>query len=290
MPLNSNAVVFKKLHFRLLIYLVAALIFAMPARAALEHHFLYFPETRHEATPAAVDLAYEEISFQATDSTQLNGWLVPGRSGAPIVLFCMGNAGNISHRLETLQLLHELGVAVFIFNYRGYGLSEGKASEAGTYHDVAGAMKLLEARGWQAERTIIFGRSLGAAIGLEAALRTPPAGLVMEAAFTSISAMGQHHYPRLNLLLGWLINARYDNYEKIAGLKSPLLFIHGRGDNICPPQMAEELYARAPQDKQILWIPGAGHNNSFVVGGTAYRQALSQAIARWTGFAIDDDQ
>ncbi len=284
MAFKPKAAIFKKLRYRLLIYLVTALILIMPIRTALEQHFLYFPESLHVATPATVGLTYEEVDFQATDGNQLNGWLIPGQSGAPVVLFCIGNAGNISHRLETIQLLHDLGVAVFIINYRGYGPSEGKTSEAGTYHDVAGAMEFLHRRGWPAERTIIFGRSLGAAIGLEAALRTPPAGLIMESAFTSISAMGRHHYPLLNLLLGWLIDAKYDNLAKIAALQSPLLLIHGRNDSVCPPRMAEELYAQAPAEKQLLWIPGADHNNGFVVGGELYRQALRQAIFQWTGF------
>lgn len=280
----SKAAIFKKLRYRLLLYLVVALIFAMPARTALEHHFLYFPETRHEATPEAVGLTYEEVAFQAGDGTQLNGWLLPGQPEAPVILFCMGNAGNISHRLETLQLLHDLGVAVFIFNYRGYGLSEGKTSETGTYQDATGAVHFLNKRGWPTKRIIIFGRSLGAAVGLEAALRSPPAGLIMESAFTSITAMGRNHYPLLNLLLGWLIGAKYDNLKKIAALKSPLLLIHGQEDTICPPRMAEELYARAPGEKQLLWISGAEHNNGFIVGGEPYSQTLKQAITKWTGF------
>jgi fermentation-respiration switch protein FrsA (DUF1100 family) len=284
MAFADKTAIFTKLRYRLLLYLGAALVFAMPARTVLEQHFLYFPEPLHEATPARVALAYEEVNFLATDATQLSGWLIPGQTGAPVVLFCMGNAGNISHRLETLQLLHDLGVAVFIFNYRGYGTSKGKASEAGTYNDVAGAMEFLRGRGWAADRTILFGRSLGAAISLEGSLRKPPAGLIMESAFTSINAMGRHHYPLLNTLLGWLIGAKYNNLEKIDQLKTPLLLIHGKNDSICPPRMAEELYTRSPQEKQILWIPGAGHNDGFVVGGESYRQTLRQAIARWTGF------
>ena len=284
MSIKSKAAIFKKLHYRLLLYLVVALIFAMPARTALEHHFLYFPDPRHEATPATVGLSYEEVAFQATDGTRLTGWLLPGQPEAPVVLFNMGNAGNISHRLETLQLLHNLGVAVFIFDYRGYGLSEGTASETGLYQDVTGAMQFLNRRGWPANRIIIFGRSLGAAVGLEAALRSPPAGLIMESAFTSITAMGRTHYPLLNLLLGWLIGAKYDNLEKIAALQSPLLIIHGTNDTISPPRMAEELYAQAAGEKQLFWIPGAEHNNGFIIGGESYRQTLRQAITRWTGF------
>jgi hypothetical protein len=202
----------------------------------------------------------------------------------------MGNAGNISHRLETLQLLHQLGVTVFIFNYRGYGTSEGRASEAGTYSDIAGAMAFLNKRGWPAERIILFGRSLGAAVSLEASLHTSPAGLIMEAPFTSIEAMGRHHYPLLNSLLGWLIGAKYNNLAKIADLEAPLLIIHGKNDTICPPGMAEELYARAPQKKQLFWIPEAGHNDGFVVGGESYRDTLKQVIYSWTGFKTEPDR
>ena len=268
------------------VILLAVLIIAMPVCSALEHHFLYFPEAGQEATPAAIGLRYEEIRFAASDGTQLDGWLVPGQPEAPVVLFCMGNAGNMSHRLETLKLLHELGIAVFIFNYRGYGTSSGRATEAGTYDDISGAMELLNKRGWPASRTIIFGRSLGAAIGLEGALRYAPAGLIMEAAFTSIDDMGEYHYPVLNLLFGWLISAKYDNRTKISGLVSPLLLIHGKKDLVCPPHMAEELYERAPLNKQLLWIPDAKHNNGFIIGAETYRDTLRQVISQWTGYSL----
>ncbi len=280
---------FKQLRYRLLLYTVVALIFAMPARTALEQHFIYFPQSHHDATPAKIGLAFKTIGFQAADGTQLSGWLIPGQTDAPIVLFCMGNAGNISHRLETLQLLHDLGVAVFIFDYRGYGKSSGQASEQGTYQDVVSAIELLTEQGWSPSKMIIFGRSLGAAIGLEGSLRIPPAGLIMESAFTSIHAMGKHHYPLLNALLGWLIGAKYNNLEKMNQLKSPLLIIHGQADNICPPQMAEDLYTQAPKDKKALWIPGAGHNNSFIIGGETYRHTLEKTIESWTGYRMSSE-
>jgi len=283
MPIQPTAVLRSKRPRRTLVYLLAFLALIMSVRSVLEHHFLYFPHTHHETTPARVGLNYTEVDFPAADGTQLSGWLVPGQHGAPIVLFCMGNAGNISHRLETLQLLHDLGVATFIFNYRGYGLSQGTASENGTYQDVTGAMTWLRQHGWTADRVIIFGRSLGAAVGLEAALHEPPAGLIMESAFTSIPAMGRVHYPLLNRLLGWLIDAKYDNLSKIGALQSPLLLIHGRADTICPPSMATELYARAASPKRLHWIDGANHNNGFVLGGVTYREVLRQVITDWTG-------
>lgn len=287
---GSDAISGRSLSPWLIASLLAGLIIIMPLRTALEQYFIYFPEYRHLATPSAVGLNYEEIVFPAADDTTLSGWLIPGQPDAPLVLFCMGNAGNMSHRLTTMQLLHDLGVAVFVFNYRGYGTSTGRPSEAGTYDDIAGAIRLLHERGWKAGQIIIFGRSLGAAVGLEAALRTPPAGLIMESAFTSIAAMGRYHYPLLNLLLGWLVGAEYDNRGKISQLHCPLLLIHGSGDTICPPFMAEELYALAPMNKQLVWIPGAGHNDGMVLGGEAYRDAIRGAIARWTGFAAGQRQ
>ena len=250
----------------------------MFSRQALEHFFIYFPTPHHEVTPQHYNLDYEEVAFRAADGTNLTGWLVPASPNAPVVLFCMGNAGNISHRLDTIRLLHEIDVAVFIFNYRGYGTSSGKASEKGLYADVAGAMQFLRDSGWPAERTIIFGRSLGAAIGLEAALQTAPAGLIMEAAFTSIPAMAKRHYRALNFLLGWLIEAKYDNLAKISHLKSPLLVIHGANDSVCPPEMGRELSEASMQETTYLEIPGAHHNDAMTVGGEQYRAAIDNFI------------
>jgi fermentation-respiration switch protein FrsA (DUF1100 family) len=267
---------------RITLCLLVLLIIAMLSRNALEHFFIYFPSPQHEGTPDQVGLAYEEVAFKATDGTDLTGWLVPATQNSPIVLFCMGNAGNISHRLETLKLLHELGVAVFIFNYRGYGTSAGKANESGLYADVAGAMNLLQAKGWPAHRVIIFGRSLGAAVGLEAALQVPPAGLIMEAAFTSIPAMGRRHYALVNFLLGWLVKAKYDNLDKISKLERPLLVIHGSNDSICPPEMGRQLSKAAVSETAYVEIPGAEHNDAMFIGGQRYREALSEFIQRST--------
>jgi fermentation-respiration switch protein FrsA (DUF1100 family) len=287
MSFQTRTAADKKLRYRLLFYLVIFLIFAMPISTALEQHFIYFPTARHDATPNTIGLSYEEVDFQAGDGTQLRGWLIPGEISAPVVLFCIGNAGNISHRLETLQLLHNLGVNVFFFNYRGYGTSQGKASEPGLYLDVLAAIEQLHERGWQSEDMIIFGRSLGAAVALEAAIETRPAGLIMESAFTSIAAMGRYHYSLLNLLFGWLIDAEYNNLGKISTLKSPLLLIHGKRDKICPPEMAKMLFDRAPEPKSLYWIKEADHNNGFVVGGDQYKATLQRAILKWTGFSVN---
>lgn len=261
------------------VLLLAAGLFA-PAttEGALEQRYIYFPDRQLIATPAAAGLAYEEVRFAADDGTALHGWYLPGETGNPLVLFCHGNAGNISHRLESLRLLHDFGLAVFIFDYRGYGQSDGIPSEKGTYADARGALAWLQQRGWTPAQMIYFGESLGAAIALQLAVEQPPAGLVLESPFTSIAAMGRHHYPLLNFLLGWLLDARYDNLAKIARIRSPLLIIQGEADTIVPPAMAQRLFAAANAPKRLRHIPAAGHNDLLFAGGRAYLEAWQEFI------------
>lgn len=258
--------------FKALPIFLGTLLLPSPVCAALEHMFLYFPDKEIVITPASIGLEFEAISFQASDGTKLHGWYLPGEKDKPLILFCHGNAGNISHRVDNLRLLHELGFSVFIFDYRGYGQSEGKASEEGTYADARGALRWLQEKGWAEQQMIYFGRSLGAAIALQLALESPPAGLVLESPFTSVEAIGRHHYPLLWRLAGWALDVRYDTLSKIDKIKAPLLIFHGEQDEIIPLQMGRELFERAPQPKQFYSIPFAGHNNTYDEGGAKYWQ------------------
>lgn len=261
---------YSRLRRALLLILLATFGFAMPVHALLEKSFLFFPTTDLAGTPATVGLGYQTIEFSAADGQPLTGWLIPGRTDAPVVVFCMGNYGNMSHRLYNLRLLHQLAVNVFIFDYRGYGQSDGEISEAGSYADLRGAVSWLANHGFPPERTILFGRSLGAAVALEVALDFRPAGLILESPFSSVRAMGLTHYPLLYRLIGWLLDAEYDNLGKIGRLQSRLLILHGDRDTICPPAMAEQLYLAAPPPKRLQWLHGAGHNDTLEVGGAHY--------------------
>ncbi len=265
--------------FTTLPFLLGSLLFPAPVCAALEHMFLYFPDSKMHMTPAAAGLEFEDVSFNASDGTRLHGWYLPGETGRPLILFSHGNAGNISHRVDNLRLLRELGLAVFIYDYRGYGQSAGKATEAGTYADMRGALSWLKAKGWAPEQMIYFGRSLGAGVALQLALESPPAGLVLESAFSSIEAIGKHHYPLLWLLAGWALDARYANLTKIEQLKVPLLIFHGEQDEIIPPQMGRELFEAASQPKQFYAIPHAGHNDTYAAGGGNYWQKWQEFIS-----------
>ncbi len=249
--------------------------------AALEHHFIFFPSAELAWTPAQLGLAYEEVWLESADGVRVHAWFVPGRAEAdlPALLFFHGNAGNLSHRVHNLELLHRrLGLPVLILSYRGYGLSQGRASEQGLYADARAAHSWLEARGYPPARQVYFGRSLGAAVALQLALERPPAGLILESPFTSIAALGRHHYKLLFPLLGWLVEARFDNLDKIARLEAPLLIIHGRRDRIVPPAMAERLFALAPEPKRLLWLERAGHNDTLDHQPHLYWQAWADFL------------
>lgn len=237
---------------------------------ALENTFLFFPSRTLDATPDVRGLAYEDVRFAADDGVILHGWFIPYRTDAPALLFFHGNAGNISHRIENLALLNQLGLNVLIFDYRGYGQSEGRPSEPGTYRDGRAARTWLAERGWDSSRIILFGRSLGSAVAMKTALDHPPAGLVLESPFTSVRAMGRLHYPVLSRLLGWMLTARYDTLSRIDRLACPLLIFQGDRDTTVPEEMARELFDRAKEPKSFHLIEGAGHNDTFYAGGSAY--------------------
>ncbi|NIQ93690.1 MAG: alpha/beta hydrolase, partial [Desulfuromonadales bacterium] len=155
-----------------------------------------------------------------------------------------------------------------------------RASEAGTYADARGALAWLQARGWSTDRLIFFGRSLGAAVALQLAVEQPPAGVILESPFTSIRAMGWRHNPVLTFLLGWLLNARYDNAAKIEKLQSPLMVIHGENDTIVPPEMGRRLFDQAPEPKRFFLRAGAGHNSPLPPSNAPYWQAWRDFLDR----------
>jgi len=265
-----------------LLPILAGLIMTAESEGAMEQHFIFFPERELVATPDLYDLSYEDVHFTATDDTRLHGWFLPGTPERPLLLFCHGNAGNISHRLDNLRLLHRLGLNVFIFDYRGYGHSEGQASEAGTYDDARGALGWLQQRRQPGQPIVYFGRSLGAAVALQLAVETPPAGLILETPFTSIAAMGRHHSPLLYLTLGWLLNVRYDNLAKIGQIHVPLLIFQGDRDSIVPMAMARRLFDAANEPKTWHLIPGAAHNDTYDAGGEAYWQSWREFLNEWS--------
>jgi len=260
--------------------LLALLLLLVLTGCSMDKAFIFFPTRDLVMTPQSVGLAYDEVFFTAADGTGLHGWFVPGRAGAPVILFFHGNAGNISHRVDNLRLFHRhLGVAVFIIDYRGYGNSSGNISEEGTYADARGALDWLHHQGWNNERIIYFGRSLGAAVATQLAVESQPAGLVLESPFTSVAAMGRRHNPILYFLLGGLLQSNYDTLSKIDQVNTPLLLFHGTADTIVPVAMGKQVFDRANEPKTLHLIQGAGHNDTLSHGQNEYWQTWRTFIA-----------
>ena len=232
---------------------------------------VFFPERFLEATPKNYGLNdYEDVFFPAEDGTRLHGWFVNGPDERAVLLWFHGNAGNISHRLDNLKRLHDsLQIPIFIFDYREYGLSEGEISKAGTFSDAYGALGYLtEKKGFPISSIILFGRSLGTALAVDIASSKECLGVILEAAFTSTDDMMQMYAP---FLPPPPKSARkYDSASLIDRIRSPILFVHGQMDMTIPVSMARRLYDMAQSPKEFYEIPGAGHNDTYFVGGKEY--------------------
>jgi fermentation-respiration switch protein FrsA (DUF1100 family) len=244
-----------------------------------EPGMIYYPMRAIDETPAQRGWRFDDVWLTASDRVRINGWFVPGdRDGRLTVLLFHGNAGNISHRFEKLAILRELGANVFIIDYRGYGRSEGKPDESGTYRDAQAAYEYLTKERKLDPRTIVvYGESLGSAVAVNLASSAPVGGVVIEEAFTSISDVGQRMFPFLPVR--WLVRNKYDTLSKIGRLNAPLLILHSRDDEYFSMRHAERLLASAREPKQLVELRG-GHNDAFLVSQQIYREVLKQFFAR----------
>ncbi|MDY6913430.1 MAG: alpha/beta hydrolase [Planctomycetota bacterium] len=243
---------------------------------------IYFPKRQLDGTPAEAHLDFDDVLFQTSDGVQLHGWFIPARPERAVVLFCHGNAGNISGRIESARLLNDMGLSVLLFDYRGYGRSEGKPSEKGTYLDAEAAwLHLVEVRGIDPGRIIIQGRSLGGAIAAHLAVRHRPKALIVESAFTSAPELAKRYYP---FLPRWLCRFKYDTLQAVQEVSRPVLIVHSRGDDLVPFTHGERLFAAARQPKRFIALAG-GHNDGIWVSNKVYREGLDAFLREY----VDSD-
>ena len=244
---------------------------------SLVNRFIYYPEPHWWATPADIGLEADEVRLVPEPGVQLHAWFFPRPEPLATLLFCHGNAGNASHRLENVYYLVETGFQVLLFDYRGFGHSSGQPSEEGLYRDAEAAWAHLVGRGdTEGAPRIIFGRSLGGAVAVDLTTRVDTGdGLIVESTFTSVRTLARHIF---GLPLSEL-PVKYDSLSKIGRIAMPLLAIHGERDELIPYADGQTLYQAAPEPKAWYPIPGAGHNDTYVVGGEAYLQRLAAFAA-----------
>lgn len=254
--------------------LIVAIVYLMQGR------MLYLPDMPGRAltnTPTDIGLDYQDVSIETTDGVTLHGWFIPGRSSR-VLLFFHGNAGNISHRLASIKQFQDLGLSLFIIDYRGYGQSGGSTTERGIYRDADAAWRYLTGtRGIAASEIVIFGRSLGASVASRLASKQRPLALIVESSFTSVPDIAQELYPWLPAR--WLSRLRHATRDYAADVRCPILVIHSRDDEIIPFHHGEAIFAVANEPKTLLPLRGT-HNDGFLYDEHIYIEGLQTFLTR----------
>lgn len=263
------------------IFIALALFYfiAMLAIYFAQTWFIYapnMPSRKMLASPADINLTYEDLTLYTEDGEELVAWYVPAKDAAKTVLFLHGNAGNISHRLETIKVFHELGLSFLILDYRGFGHSTGKPTEMGTYMDAITAWNyLLEQKKFKADQIIIAGRSLGGGVATELAKNVDAAMLILDSTFVSMPAAAKIHFPFMPT--DWIVKHRYETIKKIDQINMPVVVAHSVKDEVIPYAHARKLFNVAEEPKRFIELNG-GHGNSFLMAKENYVHGIQEAI------------
>lgn len=227
-----------------------------------QRSFLYFPDKSSPDLGDAGVAGLEAVRLESEAGLEIRHWYRPAvADDGPVLVVFHGNAGHIGHRVPKFRPLLDAGFGLFLAEYRGYGGNDGKPDEAGLSADAEAVMSYLLDQGIAGERLILYGESLGGGPAVKMAVDHDVAGLVLESPFTSVADVAQSHY--WYLPARWLVLDRWDNAERIAGLRAPLLLIHGERDRVIPISFGRRLFELAPEPKQALFVPGGGHNDLF---------------------------
>lgn len=237
-----------------------------------QRSMVFFPWANLEQTPSDWGLEYEDVFLKTDDGVRLHGWYLPHPGADRVLLFFHGNAGNISHRGDSVRIFHRLGLNVLIFDYRGYGRSEGRPGETGLYADARTAWRYLtKESGFDPGAIILFGRSLGGPVAAKLAAEVQPGGLILESTFSSARDVADALFP----VLSRLIVLRYDfnTAEYMKNAECPVLVLHSPGDEIIPFRLGEKVFAAAGEPKTFVRMRG-DHNGGFLASQPEYERAL----------------
>lgn len=251
-----------------------------------QRRMLYHPRAELVATPGDAELAYEDVRLTNRLGTSIHGWWVPHDKARLTLLFSHGNGGNISHRLESLRIFHDLGLSVLIYDYSGYGQSDGEPGEEATRADARAAWDwLVHEQRIDPGSVILFGRSLGGGVAAELGARLTeegiaPAGMILESTFTSVPDMGAYMYPWLPVRR--LARFHYDSHNEIQTVVLPILFLHSRDDDVVPYASGRSLYEAYAGPKAFQELLG-DHNAGFMFTGQVYVDGLDRFLTDLEG-------
>lgn len=261
---------------KIFLWLAIAVIIFLVGIRYIERRSIYFPMKDVISNPASVGLPYEEVYFATSDNKRLNGWYVASSKAKFTIIFCHGNAGNISHRLEKILIFYNLGLNSFIFDYRGYGKSIGAPSESGLYLDADAAYNyLIKERRISKDDIILYGESIGGAVAIDLARNKDVGALITEETFTSIKDMAGTAYPFLPY---FIFSSRFDALSKIKNISCPKLIVHSIDDEIVPFRLGEKLFDGARPPKKFLKLRG-GHNTAFLESGGQFKEGIKSFLS-----------
>jgi len=242
----------------------------------MERNSIYFPFKEIRVTPETVGLEFEDIYFNTADGKKLNGWFVPKRGAKFTIFLCHGNAGNIGDRTGKIDLFNKWGYDVFVFDYRGYGKSEGSPTETGLYNDAKAAYDyLVKERKINPENIIFYGESLGGAVVIDLACAEKGKAIITGEAFTSVKDMARIVYP---FIPGFVLSTKYDSLSKIDKIDMPKLIIHSADDEIVPFYLGEKLFNAARPPKKFLRITGS-HNDAFFESAREIKNGMEEFLS-----------
>ena len=271
------------------IVLIGAVIFFFFLFRWFERKQIYFPAREIEFTPEAIGLPFEDVYFNAGDGVRLNGWFIPAIDSETTLIFCHGNGGNIGDRLGSIAIFNKLGLNIFIFDYRGYGRSDGCPSEEGTYLDGRAAYDYVVGRkdidpagmhsnGISDDKIILYGESLGGAIAYELAAASKVSAVITLGTFSSIVDMGKTIYPFLPVAL--IVRIRYDVASRVDKIKIPKLFIHSFDDEIVPFEQGRKLFSLACEPREFYEMHG-GHNDAIFTYESEFCERITGFLSKY---------
>jgi len=264
----------------LIIYVIIFLFFLFIVYAVYlyfnQSKYVYFPTSDIVATPSDSGLFYEDLMLKTSDGIKISAWYIHAENPKATLLFFHGNGGNISYRIEFIEMFYSLNISTFIIDYRGYGKSEGSPTEEGTYLDSEAAWDyLVNEKNTDPSSIVIYGKSLGGPIAARLAEKHNPAALILDSTFTSTKDIAVKLYPFLPVKK--FFKFEYDTVRYLKGVDCPILIIHSIDDSYIPFSHAEKLFDTVDGEKELVETRG-DHNTSFMISRQIYKNSIDNIL------------
>jgi hypothetical protein len=262
----------------------AGIVLVVVTLRVVENRLIFFPPRYPEGFPSHPDpeFAVEDVWLTTGDGVRIHSFYRSNPESKQALLWFHGNAENIGYDLPHLERLSQTGVNILAVDYRGYGRSEGTPNETGVCRDAdAGFDYLLNQRHFRAQDIVIYGVSLGGAVGIDLAARRPCGGIIVQSSFTNAGAMARRMFGIP--LFQYIPASKFDSLRKIRAIHAPILITHGTRDEVVPYAMGQQLFLAANEPKRFYTVDGGGHNNMMEAGGAPYLVCLKDFVKQTAG-------